>query len=63
MTATRYHSLIVDPEDLDDEFEQTAWTVDQEEQARSLMRMGISGLFTNDPDALRSARPALVSSL
>jgi len=41
----------------------SVWTVDQEEQARSLMRMGISGLFTNDPDALRSARPALVSSL
>ena len=29
--ATRYHSLIVDPAGLSDEFEQTAWTVDQEE--------------------------------
>jgi len=30
-TATRYHSLIVDPQGLDDDFEQTAWTVDQNE--------------------------------
>ena len=30
-TATRYHSLIVDPDGLDDDFEQTAWTVDQNE--------------------------------
>jgi len=30
-TATRYHSLIVEPEGLDGDFEQTAWTVDQEE--------------------------------
>ena len=30
-TATRYHSLIVDPEGLDDDFEPTAWTVDQHE--------------------------------
>jgi anthranilate synthase/aminodeoxychorismate synthase-like glutamine amidotransferase len=29
--ATRYHSLIVDPDGLDDEFEQTAFTVDREE--------------------------------
>lgn len=29
--ATRYHSLIVDPADLDEDFEQTAWTVDQGE--------------------------------
>ncbi len=29
--ATRYHSLIVDPEGLDDEFEQTAWTTDRNE--------------------------------
>jgi len=29
--ATRYHSLIVDPEGLDEDFEQTAWTVDREE--------------------------------
>jgi glycerophosphoryl diester phosphodiesterase len=41
----------------------SVWTVDQEEQARSLVRMGVSGLFTNDPGALRSARPALASSL
>jgi glycerophosphoryl diester phosphodiesterase len=41
----------------------SVWTVDQEAQARSLVRMGVSGLFTNDPGALRSARPALVSSL
>ncbi len=30
-TATRYHSLIVDPEGLDADFVATAWTVDQEE--------------------------------
>jgi len=30
-TATRYHSLIVDPEDLDPDFEQTAFTADQDE--------------------------------
>ena len=30
-TATRYHSLIVDPEGLSDEFEQTAWSQDQDE--------------------------------
>ena len=30
-TATRYHSLIVDPDGLDTDFEQTAWTVDQNE--------------------------------
>ncbi|HUT91361.1 MAG TPA: aminodeoxychorismate/anthranilate synthase component II [Thermoguttaceae bacterium] len=29
--ATRYHSLIVDPEGLDADFEHTAWTVDQNE--------------------------------
>ena len=29
--ATRYHSLIVDPDGLDPDFEHTAWTVDQEE--------------------------------
>jgi anthranilate synthase/aminodeoxychorismate synthase-like glutamine amidotransferase len=29
--ATRYHSLIVDPEGLDDDFEQTAWSADQDE--------------------------------
>lgn len=29
--ATRYHSLIVDPEGLDPEFEQTAWTADRDE--------------------------------
>ncbi len=30
-TATRYHSLIVDPAGLDDDFELTAWTVDRDE--------------------------------
>jgi len=30
-TATRYHSLIVEPEGLDEDFEQTAWTVDKGE--------------------------------
>ncbi len=30
-TATRYHSLIVDPEGLDEDFEHTAWTVDRDE--------------------------------
>ncbi len=30
-TATRYHSLIVEPSNLDTDFEQTAWTVDQGE--------------------------------
>ena len=30
-TATRYHSLIVDTAGLDEDFEQTAWTVDQNE--------------------------------
>ena len=30
-TATRYHSLMVDPEGLDEDFEQTAWTVDRDE--------------------------------
>ncbi len=30
-TATRYHSLIVDPAGLDGDFRQTAWTVDREE--------------------------------
>ena len=30
-TATRYHSLIVDPTNLSDEFEHTAWTTDQNE--------------------------------
>ena len=30
-TATRYHSLIVDPRNLDGDFVQTAWTVDQDE--------------------------------
>ena len=31
LIATRYHSLIVDPAGLDDEFEQTSWTVDESE--------------------------------
>ncbi len=30
-TATRYHSLIVDPANLDDDFVETAWTVDKHE--------------------------------
>ncbi|MDP6545317.1 MAG: aminodeoxychorismate/anthranilate synthase component II [Phycisphaerae bacterium] len=30
-TATRYHSLIVDPTNLDDDFIETAWTVDRRE--------------------------------
>ena len=30
-TATRYHSLVVDPQGLDPDFEQTAWTTDQNE--------------------------------
>jgi len=30
-TATRYHSLIVEPDGLDEDFEQTAWTVDKSE--------------------------------
>ena len=30
-TATRYHSLIVDPDGLDADFEQTAWTTDRNE--------------------------------
>ena len=30
-TATRYHSLVVDPANLDEDFEQTAWTTDQDE--------------------------------
>jgi len=30
-TATRYHSLILDPQGLDADFEHTAWTVDRNE--------------------------------
>ncbi|MCD6364652.1 MAG: aminodeoxychorismate/anthranilate synthase component II [Planctomycetes bacterium] len=30
-TATRYHSLIVDPANLDDDFVETAWTTDRRE--------------------------------
>ena len=30
-TATRYHSLVVQPEGLDKDFAQTAWSVDQNE--------------------------------
>jgi glycerophosphoryl diester phosphodiesterase len=40
----------------------SVWTVDSPERASSLVRMGVSGLFTNDPGELRSARPTLVSS-
>lgn len=32
-----------------------AWTVDAPDQARSLQRAGITGLFANDPVALRTA--------
>ena len=31
LVATRYHSLIVDPEGLSDEFVETSWSVDQNE--------------------------------
>ena len=31
LVATRYHSLIVDPQNLNDEFYETAWSVDQNE--------------------------------
>ena len=31
------------------------WTVDQPEVARSLVRAGVSGVFTNDPSALKAA--------
>jgi para-aminobenzoate synthetase component II len=31
LTATRYHSLIVDPTNLDDDFIETAWSVDRRE--------------------------------
>lgn len=41
----------------------SVWTVDRPSYARSLLRQGVSGLFTNDPAALRSARPGLVSPL
>jgi len=30
-TATRYHSLAADPADLDEDFEQTSWSVDRHE--------------------------------
>ena len=30
-TATRYHSLVVDPANLDSDFERTAWSVDRNE--------------------------------
>ena len=30
-TATRYHSLVVDPANLDSDFERTAWSVDRDE--------------------------------
>lgn len=40
----------------------SVWTVDSAPHARSLMRMGVSGLFTNDPATLCLARPRLVST-
>ena len=30
------------------------WTVDDPAQARSLARVGVAGLFTNDPAGLRT---------
>lgn len=39
----------------------SVWTVDLPWQGRNLMRMGVSGLFTNDPETLLSAFPELVS--
>jgi len=41
----------------------SVWTVDQATHARSLVRMGVSGLFSNNPGALHKARPRLISSL
>ncbi len=32
----------------------SVWTLDQADRARSLVRMGVSGFFTNDPGTLRS---------
>ena len=34
-----------------------AWTVDDPRRARALARLGIDGVFTNDPARLRGARP------
>ena len=36
-----------------------AWTVDDPGRARSLVRAGIAGLFTNDPAGLRAVCPAI----
>lgn len=36
-----------------------AWTVDDPGRARSLLRAGIAGLFTNDPQGLRALYPAV----
>lgn len=33
-----------------------AWTVDRRDQARALLRLGVDGLFTNDPTRLRGVR-------
>ena len=39
----------------------SVWTLDLAPRVRSLVRMGVTGFFTNDPGALRSSRPVLVS--
>lgn len=36
-----------------------AWTVDDPWQARRLARIGVAGLFTNDPQGLRAIYPAI----
>jgi len=36
-----------------------AWTVDDPDRVRSLLRAGIAGLFTNDPQNLRAVCPAI----
>ena len=36
-----------------------AWTVDDPGRVRSLVRAGIAGLFTNDPQGLRAVYPAI----
>jgi glycerophosphoryl diester phosphodiesterase len=35
------------------------WTVDDASQARSLVRVGVTGLFTNDPAELRWRAPVV----
>ncbi|RPI59059.1 MAG: aminodeoxychorismate/anthranilate synthase component II [Planctomycetaceae bacterium] len=62
-TATRYHSLIVDPEGLDKDFEETAWSDDQHElmglRSKTKPTEGVqfhpeSFLTTNGCDLLRN---------